>query len=137
MKAAEGKSEGVKEAAQGKSDDIKAAGGRKAEGVQEASNGKPEGAKEAAEGKPEGAMEDVNPEESVPVRLESEPLEDPTFPKGAAALEDQKPTASKVKKCYHTCLCAACDAVVRLLSLGLISVSCWLLLVFNRWSMLV
>ena len=40
----------------------------------------------------------MQPEEDVPVRLESEPLEEPTSPKGAAALEVQKPAASKVRR---------------------------------------
>lgn len=36
----------------------------------------------------------MHPEQAVPVRLESEPLEEPGSPKGAAALEEQKPTAA-------------------------------------------
>ena len=57
--------------------------------------GAQEGAKEGVGGAAEAAKEgSLHSEQAVPVRLESEPLEEPGSPKGAAALEDQKPTAA-------------------------------------------
>lgn len=67
---------------------------KSAAAAKEGAGDKADSGKEASNPK-----EDVNPEKDVPVRLESEPLEEPGSPKGAAALEDQKPTsAAKVSK---------------------------------------
>lgn len=66
------------------------------QGKSKADKDKSEAGKEAASDESEGGKEGMNPEENVPVRLESEPLEEPGSPKGAEALEDQKPTAAQV-----------------------------------------